>query len=381
MNRLVLSLSVLTLAFTTVRCSSSDDAAAPSSSFNGAYEALKESLPGSENSASVLGLRGSSLSLRAAHGDFANSDWPLVDGGSYTHTGAQYVASLVDESQDFSVLGRVKNSMMIACFLDLYGTKDSERQLAVGSQTIKMKRSWANADCPGAAETMDYLFDNAPNIDSAGEIPLVMTITDISGSGVYERKITMLGADNPQFGGADQDMRLGVDGTDVIFSHDERSSGSDRMTSFLRYSVSPQLIQFQHTNMNSSIEQVYRFYINETSNAAALLAYTGLSGGTEITTVLASKADDLTEGTVSQTYTNYNGADSASDQEGCINFDTSAFNANNFASCNGITGISSAAPVAGIILTFQGLTPTGLALTDSFDKTFTEANITTQAIH
>lgn len=380
MNRIVLSLSLIVLGLTTVRCSSSDDSSAASSSFTGAYQALKSNLPGSQNSSSVLGLR-ATVSPLVAHADFADNDWPLVDGGAYSHSGAQYIASLVDESQEYSVLGRVKNSMMIACFLDLYGTKDAQRQVAVGSQTIKMKRSWSSSGCPGAAATMDYLFDNAPNVDSAGEIPLEMTVTDISADGVYQRKITMLGADNPQFGGGDQDMRLSVDGKDLVFSHDETSGPTQRSTSFLRYTASPELIQFQHTNMNTNVEQIYRFYINDTSNAAALFAFTGISGGAEITTVLASKANDLSQGTVSQTYTNYNGSVDGSDEEGCIDFDTSAFDANGFASCNGITGISSAASVAGIVTTFQGQSPNDLVLTNTFDKTFDETTITTQAVH
>lgn len=377
MKRLLLFGSLFIFGFSMVQCSSGGGGGgAASSSFNGAYQALKQNLPGSSQSAMVLG------SSRANHSHFAATDWPLVGGGTNNNSGAQYVASLVDEDQEFSVLGRVKNSIMIACFLDLYGTKDSSRQMAVGSHTIKMRRSWGSSNCPGAQATMDYLFGNAPNIDSAGEIPLLITVTDISSDGVYQRRIQMDGDDNPQFGGSDQVMRIGVNGANVIFSHDESStSPASRMTSFLEYTASPELIRFQLSSKNSNVQQVYRFYINDASNAAALLAYDYYgSGSTVILTTLTSKANDLSQGTVSQTYTNYNGSDDGTDQEGCFNFDTQAFSNTNFATCNGITGISSNSASA-TMSTYTGISTGAMELTNTFRKTFDETTIHNQSVH
>lgn len=378
MRRFLISVGISVLAIGSTQCSSSSSGGgAASSSFNGAYQALKANLPGGSSSAMVLG------ASRANHSHFSNSDWPLVGGSATTNTGAQYVASLVDEGQDFSVLGRVKNSIMIACFLDLYGTKDSSAQMAVGTHTIKMKTSWGTSSCPGAQATMDYLFDNAPNIDSAGEIPLVITVTDISADGVYQRRIQMDADDNPQFGGADQVMRLGVSGSNVIFSHDEFDNPlTTRMTSYLEYNASPEMIRFQLSSQNSNIEQVYRFYINDTTNAAALLAYDNFgSGSTTILTTLTSKANELSQGTVSQTYVNYNGsAADGTDQEGCYNFDTQAFSNSTFGSCNGITGIHSDTASA-TMATFSGSSLSSMALTNTFEKTFDATTIHSESVH
>ncbi|MBY0315392.1 MAG: hypothetical protein K2Q26_07725 [Bdellovibrionales bacterium] len=378
MKQFLLLISFGIFGLTLIQCSSGGGGGgAASSSFNGAYQALKQNLPGSSQSAMVLG------ASRANHSHFGATDWPLVGGGTNNNTGAQYVASLVDEDQEFSVLGRVKNSIMIACFLDLYGTKDSSRQIAVGSQTIKMKRSWGSSNCPGAQATMDYLFGNAPNIDSAGEIPLIITVTDISSDGVYQRRIQMDGDDNPQFGGSDQVMRIGVNGANVIFSHDESSSSpASRMTSFLEYTSSPELIRFQLSSKNSNVEQVYRFYINDATNAAALLAYDYYgSGSTVILTTLTSKANDLSQGTVSQTYTNYNGSSAnGTNQEGCFNFDSQAFSNTNFGACNGITGISSNSASA-TMSTYTGISTGAMELTNTFRKTFDETTIHNQSVH
>ncbi len=376
MKRILLTVCLTVLAIGSTRCSSGGGGGgAATSSFNGAYEALKNNLPGSGGSAMVP------FADRVNHTDFTSSIWPLAGGGSSTNTGAQYVASLVDETEDFSVLGRVKNSIMIACFLDLYGTKDSSGQMAVGTYTIKMKTSWGTSNCPGAQATMDYLFANASNIDSAGEIPLVITVTDISSDGVYERRIQMDGDDNPQFGGADQVMRLGVNGSNVIFSHDEFDNPlTSRMTSYLEYTASPEVIRFQLSSQNANMDQVYRFYINDSTNAAALLAYEKyLSGTTSILTTLTSKANDLSQGTVSQTYVDVT-TESGTNEEGCYNFDTQAFSNTTFASCNSITGISSNGASA-TMATFSGIALSAMALTNTFEKTFDETTILSESVH
>lgn len=364
-------------------CTSSSSSSGSNSSFGGAYEALKDNLPGSSASAMIP------VSLRADHSDAAATDWLLVFGETSTGgTLGEYISSLVDEGQEFSVLGRVKNSMMIACFLDLYGPKTAGK-MTVGTHTIKMKRSWANSNCPGAAATMDQLFTLAPNVDSQGEIPLLIVVTDISADGVYDRMIVMDGGDNPQFSGSDQTMRLTVDGSNIVFSHDE-GDNTNRYTSFLRYNASPELIQFQHTNKNSNVEQAFRFYINETSNAAALLAYDNFNmGASTIVTVLTSKANDLSQGTLSQSYENYNGGapgQDGTDQQGCINFDTLTITPTNaaFGSCNGITGISASTAYNASNLAvdnYEAQVPADMAHTNTFDKAFDETTITTMAFH
>lgn len=374
---------LILIAGFSIQCSSSGGggSATASSAFNGAYEALKNNLPGSGATTSSL-----PIVTRGNHQHSGQNDWPLVDGGSSNNSFTDFIMSLVDESEEFSVLGRVKNSLMVACFLDLYGTKDSTGQLAVGSNiVIKMTRAWGNADCPGASETMDYLFEQAEQadvIDSAGEIPLTITVTDISDDGIYERKIEMPGDDNPQFGGSEQVMRLTVENGNVVFAHDEYDNPlTSRMTTFLVYNSSPELIRFQLSSQNSNINQVFRFYINDESNAAALLAYSTFGGGnTEILTTIASLANDLSEGAISQTYTDYNGTADGTDEEGCMNFDATTFNNTTYGSCNGITGISSSTANA-TMTTFNALALSAMAMTDTFTKNFTEANITTQAVH
>lgn len=112
------------------------------------------------------------------------------------------------------------------------------------------------------------------------------------------------------------------------------------------------------------------------------MAYDKFATGTsEILTVLTSKANDLDQGTLSQTYTNFDGSTDGADESACIDFNTLVLSATTFASCNGIVGLESSGAAAAIS-TYAGQDPDAdLPLTDTFEKTFDETSIMTQAFH
>lgn len=385
MNRILVCASVLCL-FGAVGCSSSSDGGAAASALNGAYQGLKNNLPEGGAAASSMG-----LSARAAHGDFSNTDWPV--NGQPNQTGAHFIASLVDEGIDHSVLDSVRNSLMIACFLDLYGPKESGKLKVGADQIVKMKTSWGNSTCPGAKATMTELFEQAATaggiIDAQGEIPLTITVTDISADGVYDRQIHMPVAENPQFGGVDQTMRLKIVGSSVVFSHDEEdtNNANAKYTSYINYTPSPEKIVFQHTHKGPNSERAYRFYVSDATNKAALLAYTIPQNGRKISTLLTSKPTDMTFGNLSQSYVDYNGNDDAIDAEGCINFDSGVLAVNDFGtgSCAGLTQVSASAAGdlagTGILGTFDGYNSAAMDITNTFQVTFDETNIATVDFH
>lgn len=350
-------------------CSSSSggSSSSASSALNTMYTALKESMPGSSASFS---LAKKNFSPFANHTDFASAIWPTVnDPGVLTNTGAQFLGELVDEDEAQSVLGRVKNALMISCLLDLYGTKDATGKLAVGSGlTIKIKNSWANAPCPSASTEIPALLSNAPNVDSSGEVPITLTVTDVSTSsgGVYDRKVEMPGASNPQFSGSDQEMFLKISGSDVTFAHDEWSTTTTRYASYIKYEHNPRLLRFQHANKSANLEQFYRFYLSEASDKAALIADIDPNGSTEVLTALAAKPSALDMVTVSQSYTDIGGSADGTDRNGCFDFSGPTMTGTDaaFGSCNGVTGIL-ASDAAAIVATFGGLTPSQLDMTSS----------------
>jgi hypothetical protein len=248
---------------------------------------------------------------------------------------------------------------MIACFLDLYANKGGDGKLVVGAnQSFTIQSSWAQSGCPGASNLGSGLFGQT----------ITYSVTDISGAGVYDRKIEMLNGNTP-FSGVDQWLYLKVDNGVVTFAHDERNLNPPyRSINFVYYNPTNQVVRAQFITTQPNLNNTYRLYSNGASDKFALLSNHAYSSD-DIWFVLTGKASNTNIVTVAADYV-IGGSSATGD--GCFNYGTNTFT-NAFNSCNSISGINSSG--ISINTTIHPSNP----LADNFLPSFSNSNIKSAA--
>jgi hypothetical protein len=253
---------------------------------------------------------------------------------------------------------------MIACFLDLYANKGGDGKLTVGpNQSFVIQSSWAQSGCPGASNLGPNLFGQTINY----------SVTDISGAGVYDRKIEMLGSGNSAFAGVDQWLYLKVDNGVVTFAHDEHNlNPAYRSINFAYYNPTAQVVRAQFITTQPNLKNIYRLYSNGSSDKFALLAHHAYNSGNDYTWfVLTGKATNPNIVTVAA---NYDVGTPSGTGDGCFNYGTDAFT-DTFNSCNSISGIHITNPSPSITTNIHASNP----LANSFSPNFSDSDIKTAA--